>query len=492
MTWKHFIDLLKKQGYDGDGEDFNEVQAWLKTRGLDVNRVKAKGKFHDLQKMYDDRPGRALDVSDAYEEAEKDAEMDRRVQARIKELENAGLVPKNGLTKVHTHDISVRERIEDDECLGYLPFAEGGGGQWLMDIFRDHQCVKEGRIGDRPERLMKATKIMGGQMEKSFGSKQAGMNEAIDSEGGFLAPTEHRRELLRRVYDTGRVFTRARNLPMMSKTIDVPYIVESSRADGSRHGGVQGYWGAEAATMTVSKPALGNLTLTAHKLHALSHTTVELEEDAQAIGALQLLAELFAEELAFKMDDAFVNGDGVGKPLGIMNANCLVTVTRDTTDRVMGNDILNMWSRMWGPSRANAVWFINQDVETDLNALTIENPASSGIGGLIYIPQSSTGAGNISNAPFNTLYGRPVIALEQCATLATTGDVILADMTQYLHGMRRGITTAQSIHVNFVSDQIAFKATLRADGQPWWQAALTPFSGSGNTLSPFVVLSTDT
>ena len=236
--------------------------------------------------------------------------------------------------------------------------------------------------------------------------------------------------------------------------------------------------------MTASKPKGGRLTLTAHKLHALGYVTDELEEDGD-IGGLQLLNELFSEELAFKLDDSFIRGTGAGQPLGILNADCVVSVTRTTTDRIVGSDILNMWTRLWGRSRMNAVWFINQDTESELIKLNIAGDSTS-TDKFLYIPP-----GGLSGAQYATLFGRPVIPIEQCSTLATVGDIILADMTHYLHGMRRGIKTQESIHVNFLTDEIAFKATIRSDGQPWWQSALTPFQGS-NTQSPFITLSTDT
>jgi hypothetical protein len=44
-----------------------------------------------------------------------------------------------------------------------------------------------------------------------------------------------------------------------------------------------------------------------------------------------------------------------------------------------------------------------------------------------------------------------------------------------------------SVHVAFLTDESIFRFIYRVDGQPIWNAALTPFKGS-NTLSPFVVL----
>ena len=80
-----------------------------------------------------------------------------------------------------------------------------------------------------------------------------------------------------------------------------------------------------------------------------------------------------------------------------------------------------------------------------------------------------------------------MIPVEYCQTLGTTGDIILADFSQYLMIDKGGLQSASSIHVRFVYDETAFRFVYRVDGQPAWNAALTPYKGT-NKLSPFVVL----
>ena len=91
--------------------------------------------------------------------------------------------------------------------------------------------------------------------------------------------------------------------------------------------------------------------------------------------------------------------------------------------------------------------------------------------------------------PYNTLMGRPVIAIEQCPTLGTVGDIIAADLSQYLGITKGGLQSASSMHVRFLYDEMTFRFVLRVDGQPLWSSALTPFKGS-DTQGPFVVLAT--
>ena len=96
--------------------------------------------------------------------------------------------------------------------------------------------------------------------------------------------------------------------------------------------------------------------------------------------------------------------------------------------------------------------------------------------------------GGLSSQPYGTLFGRPVIPIEQCQTLGDKGDIILADMSQYILADKGGVQSASSIHVRFVNDESVFRFVYRVAGQPIWHSALTPFTGAANTLSPFVTL----
>ena len=86
--------------------------------------------------------------------------------------------------------------------------------------------------------------------------------------------------------------------------------------------------------------------------------------------------------------------------------------------------------------------------------------------------------------------GKPVIPIEQCQALGTAGDIILADMSQYVFAYRE-LQTAMSIHVYFTTDRSLFRFVMRVDGQPKLASAITPYKGgSSNSLSDFVTLET--
>jgi HK97 family phage major capsid protein len=189
----------------------------------------------------------------------------------------------------------------------------------------------------------------------------------------------------------------------------------------------------------------------------------------------------------FLVNDAIINGSGVGMPLGILNAPATISVpkeTSQTTATFILENVNNMYSRMHARARGGARWFINQDVEPALETLN----AVVGTGGLPVYIASPTGFPNVAEPPQNRLKGRPVQPIEYCQTLGTVGDVLFANLEYYAVGLRSGgINEAMSIHLRFDYDEVAFRFLFSVDGQPWLQQPLTP-KNSTQTLSSFVSL----
>ena len=313
-------------------------------------------------------------------------------------------------------------------------------------------------------------------------AKALGLSEGVGSDGGFLLQPDFSAEILRRMNEMGSVMNRTRRIQISpnSNGLVMNSIDETSRATGSRWGGIQGYWLAEAGTKLASKPKFRQMSLQLKKLAGVGYATDELLADTTALG--NIMTQGFSEELTFLVEDSIINGTGAGQPLGVLGSNALVTVAKETGQAaatLVTANIFKMWSRMWSRSRANAVWFVNQDIEPQL--LSLDMPVGTG-GMPVYLP-----ANGISGAPFGTLLGRPIVPIEYCATLGTVGDVILADLSQYVMIEKGGLQAETSIHVQFLTDETAYRFVYRVDGQPAWHDVLTPFKGSA-TQSPFVAL----
>jgi HK97 family phage major capsid protein len=314
----------------------------------------------------------------------------------------------------------------------------------------------------------------------------AGAGETDPSAGGFLVQTDFIANILMRIYDEGELLKRAFKLPISTNanSIKIPAIDESSRATGSRFGGVQSFWAAEGDSVTQTKPKFRTINLDLKKLFSTWVVTDEILEDAAALTGVA--NEAFTQEIIFMTEDAIFEGSGAGQPAGIMKSPSLVTVAAEkgqATKTIIWPNIVAMEAQMWGRSFKNAAWLINVACKPQLNQMN----QAAGTGGLpVYLPNGTLGSSATGNLQA-TLLGLPVIPIEYANDLGTSGDIVLADLSQYLLADKGGMKMMSSMHVRFLTDEMTFRLTYRVDGQPAWHTSLTPFKGS-KPLSPFVAL----
>lgn len=303
-------------------------------------------------------------------------------------------------------------------------------------------------------------------------------SEGVGADGGFAVPPDFRATIMEKVMGEESLISRTDQLITSSNSITFPKD-ETTPWDAS--GGLQAYWDGENTAITQSKVALKEHTLRLNKLTALVPVTEELMEDAPALDAY--LRRRVPEKFDHKINLAIVQGTGAGQPTGILNSPSLVSVAKESgqaADTILMENIVNMWSRMYAPCRSRGIWIINQDIEPQL--LTMGFPSTSSQIP-VYMP-----ANNLSGSPFATILGRPVIATEATETLGDKGDIIFADMTQYLTAIKGGgVRTDVSIHLFFDADVAAYRFIFRVAGEPWWNSAISKRDGS-NTLSWAVTL----
>lgn len=322
----------------------------------------------------------------------------------------------------------------------------------------------------------------------------SGANETTGADGGYLVPPDYAAGVIDLIQEQSILLPQARRVTIAGNRLIEAYLVESKRDDGHRHGGVLAYWKGEAQQYKASKPTFGERTTQLDKLTAICPVTEELLMDEPAIEST--LDTKVAQEFAWKADAAIFGGSGSGSmPLGMVmpttNA-ALVTVDKESgqaAGTVNVQNILKMWNRMPAQCRANAKWYINQDLELQLMQLmmgtdtvaTSDSGVTVSFGGPLWLPAGAYGNEN------GKLLGRDVIPLEQAAAVGAVGDIAFLDATQYLIVERAGINKQTSMHMYFDTDEVAFKFSWRVGGRPDWMTAIT---GANSTIarSPYVAL----
>lgn len=311
-----------------------------------------------------------------------------------------------------------------------------------------------------------------------------GANEKVGSEGGFLVGKDVSSQILEDMHEVGILAPKCTEVPVgaSSNGTIINGVDETSRVDGSRFGGVQAYWADEAGTITATKPKFRQIRLELKKLFSLFYATDETVQDAAQLGALANKA--FAEEMAFRVDDAIFRGLGGGQPLGILKSGVLVSVPKEAGQAaatILYENIVKMFARMPARSQSRGVFFINIDTMPQIMLMTLPGGTSSTP---VFLPP-----GGATVAPYGTLMGRPIIPIEHCSTVGTQGDIVLADFSQYLLATKGGLQQAESMHVQFLTGEMTYRFTYRVDGQTARSAPLTPFKGAA-TQGPFIVLDT--
>jgi HK97 family phage major capsid protein len=304
---------------------------------------------------------------------------------------------------------------------------------------------------------------------------RAAFSSTVPSEGGHLIPESLRAELLRVALETAIVRPRARVIPMESLRVPFPAIDTTSNAS-SVYGGVIGAWTEEGATMTATQAKFARIVLDAKKLTAYTQIPNELISDS-AISFQAYLDQIFPEALAFYEDDGFINGNGVGQPLGVLNAEATVSVTRNTTSLITWEDVVGMYARMLPGSLGRGVWLASIDTFPQLATMALQ----VGLGG------QGIWLSNGVNTPPVSILGRPVIFTEKSPALGSAGDLSFVDFGFYLIGDRQVMSAMSSPHYLFGQDSTAYRIISRVDGRPWLPGSITPKNG-GSALSPYVQL----
>lgn len=335
----------------------------------------------------------------------------------------------------------------------------------------------KGNVTDDVTKLRNATTTYGG--------------EGVGADGGFLIPPSFSTEIWQKVMAEENLLSRCTPLTTDGNSLMIP---KDETTPWQTTGGVQVYWDGEGVAVTNSKPLFEMGALRLAKLMALVPVSEEMMQDAS--GLESWLRAKAPSKMTAKINTAIIGGTGVGQPLGIIPGYAAVgasvvqvsKATSQPADTIWMANIESMYSRMYAGWRRNGIWLINQDLEPQLAGMAFQaSGAASLLPGTSPVP-AYLPPGGLSNSPYGTLKGRPVVAIEACSAIGDLGDIIFADLSQYWALTKSGgIQTDTSIHLYFDQALTAFRFIFRVNGQPAWSSTIARQNGS-NTLSWAVAL----
>ena len=167
------------------------------------------------------------------------------------------------------------------------------------------------------------------------------LQEGVDADGGYLVPEEYDSRLI----DTLEEENIMRKLGRVITTSGEHKINIAATKPAAA-------WVEEGGALTFGDATFSQILLDAHKLHVAIKVTEELLYD-NAFGLENYIIDQFGKALANAEEDAFLNGTGVGQPLG------LFAKAETLTAALKADDILNLIYVLKRPYRKNASFIIN-------------------------------------------------------------------------------------------------------------------------------------
>ena len=298
-----------------------------------------------------------------------------------------------------------------------------------------------------------------------------GIHDATDGPlGGFAVPEQFRPELLEVAQQGAVIRPRAFVIPAGSPPdapINMPALDQTSSSN--RYGGVEVDWIDEGAEKPQTDMGLLKVTLQPHEVAGSMDVSDKLLRNWQASNAV--FRRLMSGAIVAAEDDAFMSGNGTGKPRGYIGSTAAHTVNRDTAAEIKYADIVAMYARML--MGGSPIWIGSQSILPQLLNMV------DGDGRLIYQPNAREGV-----QP--QLLGFPIIWSERAPALGTAGDLSFVDLQYYLVKDGSGPFVAASEHVKFRENQTVLNIFTNVDGKPWLTAPME--LENGYEVSPFVVL----
>ncbi len=297
------------------------------------------------------------------------------------------------------------------------------------------------------------------------------MVEGVGSLGGFTVPSVMASEIWSPVLEDSVVLSRAK-LYVIDKGsgISIPILENYDHSAGPY--GVVPSWVAEEAASTSQDMTFNSLELFTYKL--MLYCTVSNMLLADGLGFQAQLGDAMKKGLAFTLDEVFLSGNGVGKPLGVLNDPAMITVSRSAAGSISYTDIISAFSRLHPSCVKGAVWVIHPTVIPELCGLVDAGNHN------LWVP-------NVADKAPGRLLGLDVVLSEKLPELGSNGDILLCNFSNYAVALRREITLEKSNAPNWSRDLTDYRVGTRVGAHGLWSSPITPASGT-TTLSWVVSL----
>ncbi len=274
----------------------------------------------------------------------------------------------------------------------------------------------------------------------SFAAKDA-LQIGTDSEGGFLVPDEFEKQLIDKLHDENIIRGYATIITTESGDRKIPVVAS--------HGAAA--WTDEEAEYTESDDAFGVVTLGAHKLATIIKVSEELLNDS-AFNLETYIASEFVRRMATAEEDAFINGNGTGKPTGLLTTG-ETGITAASATAVTADEVIDLYHSLRTPYRKNAQFIANDSTIKAIRKLK-DNTGQ-------YVWQPGLQAGQP-----DTILNRPILTSQHMPEIGAGRKILIfGDLSYYWIADRQGRTFQRLSELFAKTGQVGFRVFQRLDGK---------------------------
>jgi HK97 family phage major capsid protein len=382
--------------------------------------------------------------------------------------------------------IEAQEKVSQRQQANAKPvntplFAEpkqNTGIKVFKNLAEQLQAVKKtAETGIVDERLQRLNNEYQSQVKNALGA-----SEGVGTDGGFAVQTDIAGGMMDSAAKSGNILPLVDSYEVSDLSRGVEWVdIDEDNVGTTVFGGVQVYWASEGIGANATKPKLINKELKLEKLLGFAYATYELDRDSNFTSMLYNKA--FTKAIQRTMEGAIIGGDGVGKPIGIINSGSKVTIAKENGQAaatILWENIAKMYNRtLTKDEMSKWAWLAHPDTAEQFDFLTFP----IGVGGVpVYLGASSVG-------DVSTLKGRPIIETDHCSALGTEGDLIFTNLDDYFMIYKGGIDAQTSMHVAFLTAENCFRFIFSANGMPKRNKKLT-IKNSSNQRSNIITLAT--
>ena len=215
--------------------------------------------------------------------------------------------------------------------------------------------IKTGRASDEYKKAMLTA------LRSNFRQVSNVLQEGVDADGGYLVPEEYDHRLIDVLTEENIM----RGIATKITTSGEHKINIAATKPAAA-------WIEEGEALSFGDATFEQKILDAHKLHVAIKITEELLYD-NAFGLENYIITEFGKALANAEEDAFLNGDGVGKPTGIFDKTKGGESIGTLTAALKSDDVLDLIYKLKRPYRKNASFIMNDATLAQIRKLKDNN-----------------------------------------------------------------------------------------------------------------------